>query len=576
MLNKAPTLEAHLARLTAVDWEIIHARVRRVVSARGLPSHSLGFLHVVLEQLLPGRNSDYADMITDGSNDRGIDAVEVLEGDGQADVLLFQAKYRETLATTDKTINDAEVLKISAFLHELFDKSEALLKTGNLQLTEAVRRIWALHEKGYVCRYRIILCSNDQGVSASARGLIESAIASLHGVTYETYGPGELIRDIGVRGRERESGCLRVVGKEIFERTDGDIRGLIASVDARSFVELIQTDDRRSVKRHLFDDNLRVFLGSTGGYNGEIIATATSDDSHLFWYLNNGITITCRDYSYNKGHVSPIIRMDDFQIVNGAQTSHSLIEAAQRSRDGLDNVVLTVRVYATGRSDIAERVAVATNSQARIQNRDLRANHPVLKKLEIAFADRGFFFERKRNMHADKEEGRRIDALKLGQIMMSYYLREPDRAKADSDSIFGDRFQAIFHELHDMDELCRLVDLYQVIENMRDEYLAKHGEGVEAGGERQYLIYGHWFVLFAARLLLGRSSRALPDKSGAEALVNEAIGLVARACSQGKSVAHYQMFRSPRTRDKIMAELSGRQLDLMDLLDVLPNDREAA
>jgi AIPR protein len=363
----------------------------RVTKARGLSSHSQAFLHVVLEQLLPGRDSDYADMITDGSNDRGIDAVEITESDGQADILLFQAKYRESLATTDKTINDAEVLKISAFLHELFDKRGTLLKTGNLQLTEAVERIWALHEKGCVCRYRIILCSNDQGLSASARALLEGAIASLHGVAYETYGPADLIRDIGVRGRQRESGSLQVIGKEIFERTDGDIRGLIASVDAGSFVELIRAEDGKSAKRHLFDDNLRVFLGTTGGYNGEIISTATSNDSHLFWYLNNGITITCRDYSYNKGHVSPVVRMDDFQIVNGAQTSHSLIEATRRTGNGLDNVVLTVRIYATGRNDIAERVAVATGSQARIQSRDLRANHPVLKKIEIAFADRGYF-----------------------------------------------------------------------------------------------------------------------------------------------------------------------------------------
>src|SRR5262249_1101664 len=129
----------------------------------------------------------------------------------------------------------------------------------------------------------------------------------------------------------------------------------------------------------------------------------------------------------------------------------------------LENVVLTVRVYATDRTDIAERVAVATNSQARIQLRDLRANHPVLKKLEVALLQRGYYFERKRNMHSERAEQQRLDAFKLGQIVMSYYLREPDRARADSDSIFGDRFSAIFHEHHDIEELCRLVELYRVI-----------------------------------------------------------------------------------------------------------------
>lgn len=558
-----------MARLSAVDWDIINARVRATAAARGLRTSSLGFLHLVLDQLFPGRAGDHAEIITDGSNDRGIDAIEILEKEGCADVIVLQAKYRDGVSTTDKTINDNEVLKISSFLHALFDKCEQLLETGNLPLTEAVKRIWGLHERGVVCRYRIILCSNDQGLSASAKTIMDTALQSLPGVDYETYGPNDLIQDIGIRGRASETGHLQVIGKEAFERTDGDIRGVIASVDAGSFVELIRTEDGRSIKRHLFDDNLRVFLGATGGFNASIIATATSEDSHLFWYLNNGITITCRNYSYNKGHANPKIKIEDFQIVNGAQTSHSLLEASRSGPAALENVVLTVRVYATDRSDIAERVAVATNSQARIQSRDLRANDTVLKKMEIAFADRGYFFERKRNMHGDKDARRRLDALKLGQIILSYHLREPDRARANSDAIFGDRFSAIFHEHHDMDELCRLVELYQQIEEMREAYIAEHGER-ETGGEQQYLIYGHWFILFATRLVLQKSGKPIPRKEGAEALVLEAIGLVARACNQGKAVAHYQMFRSPRTRDKIVVELRGKQMSLLDLLDDLP------
>lgn len=558
-----------MARLSAVDWDIINARVCSTIAARGLRTTSLGFLHLVLDQIFPGRVGDHAEIITDGSNDRGIDAIEIIEKDDCADVILLQSKYREGVTTTDKTINDSEVLKISSFLHALFDKSEQLLETGNLPLTEAVRRIWRLHERGVVCRYRIILCSNDQGLSASARNLLETALQSLPSVDYETYGPADLVQDIGVRGRKSETGHLQVIGKEAFERTDGDIRGVIASVDAQSFVDLIRTDDGRSIKRHLFDDNLRVFLGANGGFNASIIATATSSDSHLFWYLNNGITITCRNYSYNKGHANPKIRIEDFQIVNGAQTSHSLLEASRSNPATLENVVLTVRVYATDRSDIAERVAVATNSQARIQSRDLRANHPVLKKIEIALADRGYFFERKRNMHSDKDAKKRLDALKLGQIILSYHLREPDRARANSDAIFGDRFSAIFHEHHDMDQLCRLVELYQLIEEVREAYVAEHGER-ETGGEHQYLIYGHWFILFATQLILQKSGKTIPAKADAEALVLEALGLVARACNQGKAVAHYQMFRSPRTRDKIIAELRGKQMSLLDLLDELP------
>jgi hypothetical protein len=373
------------------------------------------------------------------------------------------------------------------------------------------------------------------------------------------------MRDIGANGRERENGHLQVIGREAFERSDGDIRGVIASVDARSFVEMIRTADGKSIKRHLFDENLRIFLGANGGYNSNIIQTAVSDDSHLFWYLNNGITITCKDYAYNKGHSNPVIKIEDFQIVNGAQTSHSLLEAYKRSPEAFENVVLMVRVYATARGDITERVAVATNSQARIQARDLRANHPVLKKLEIAFLGKGYYFERKRNMHADRDPRKRLDALKLGQILLSHELGEPDRAKADSDKIFGERFSAIFHENYIIEDLCRLVELYRLIEDMRDTYVSKQRDVIEPTGEQQYLIYGHWFVLYAAHLICSQKKVPLPEGDEARALVLDALALVANACASAKSTAQYQLFRSPKTKGRLIAEIEGRQMSLFDL-----------
>jgi len=551
--------------LSAVEWDIVDARVRASMERYAKNDQSLGFLCLVLERYFPTRSSDFPEMIVDGSNDLGVDAIEVLESDDRAEVFIFQSKYRTSLKSTDRTINDSEVLKVSSFLHAIFDKDQRLVNSGNLQLHEAVSRIWDLHERGIICRYQVVFCTNGKGLSASAGNIMDSALNSLHSVQYEVYGPVEIIRDIGVAGHQAEVGYLQVIGKEAFERSDGDIRGVIASVDAGSFVELIRSDDGKSIKRHLFDENLRIFLGANGGYNGNIIQTAMSDDSHLFWYLNNGITITCRDYAYNKGHSNPKIKINDFQIVNGAQTSHSLLEAYKRSPDAFEDVVVLVRVYATGRSDIAERVAVATNSQARIHSRDLRANHPILKKLEIGFLDHGYYFERKRNMHADRDPTKRIDALKLGQILLSYYVMEPDRAKADSDTIFGERFHQIFHEHHRIEELCRLIELYKIIEEMRDAHIDRQRESVEPTGESQYLVYGHWFVLYAAKLIITQRATSLPTGPEARALVMEANALVGRACAHVKSTAQYQLFRSSKTKMRIVSELEGRQMTLFDL-----------
>ncbi|ACS55862.1 hypothetical protein Rleg_1573 [Rhizobium leguminosarum bv. trifolii WSM1325] len=549
--------------ITAIEWDILEARVERTARRHNLRAPSLSFLYLVLEQFFPERDTDFPEMVVDGGNDLGVDAIEIIERDERAEIFIFQSKHRISHKSTDRTINDSEVLKVIRFVQALFDQEDWLSGNGNLQVREAVSRIWEMHRRGIICNYRLVFCTNGACLHTSAKGMLESALRNLPGVEYEEYAPRDILRDLGHSGRTQECGTLQAIGRDTLERIDGDVRGVIASVDALSYVRLIQTDDQRSVKRHLFNENLRVFLGANGGYNSNIIETAASPDSYLFWYLNNGITITCRNYSFNKAHVSPVIRIDDFQIVNGAQTSHSLMEAFRRSPEDLQKVVLLVRIYATNRDDIAERVAVATNSQARIQSRDLRANHPALKKLETAFRDKGYFFERKRNMHIDVEPERRIDALKMGQVLLAYKLREPDRAKADSDSIFGDRFASIFHEHYGIDELCRIFELYLIIEGMRDDYQLRLREAKNAGGESQFLVYGHWFVLYAASLILTRSNREVPVGDAARNLAVQALSLVARACRQTRT-AHYQLFRSSKTKERIVEELDGRQMSLFD------------
>ena len=550
--------------ISKMDYTIIDGRVKRAVQEHGLQTDSIGLLYVFMEQLFPGVLENSPEVITDGSDDRGIDALHIIESSEDAQIYLIQSKYRDNFASCNRTINDAEILKVSLFLNELFDQAETLNNCSNFKLCQAVKRIWDMHNKGKVCRYHVLVVSNGDGFSNSASNIIASITSSHSVVSFEFVGAAELIQCFHFEGQQRESGQLQVIGKEILERSDGDVRGAIASVDARSFIDLIKTSDGQSIKRHLFDDNLRIFLGVKGGFNSSIIRTATSNDSYLFWYLNNGITITCKNFSYNKGHATPLLNLDSFQIVNGAQTSHSLFEAFREGSENLSNVVLMVRVYATERADIAERVAVATNSQARIQSRDLQANTSVLKKLELAFREEGYFFERKRNMHVEQPPDKRIDALKMGQIILSYDLREPDRAKSESDSIFDNKFDDIFHEKQDAKRLLQLFELYRIIEELRETYSEEHSENVESGLDHQYLVYGHWFVLFTCGLLVAKKFNGqLPDNSKFKELIEDAIALVAKSCSQQKAVAHYQIFRSPRTKDKIFAELSGKQLDFL-------------
>lgn len=555
-----------MSKIEKLDWDIIDARVRKTKERLRFPTLSLGFLAIVLEQLFPTIERLLPEVITEGADDKGVDAIHIVESDETADVYLIQSKYRDKYASCGRTINDPEILKMQNFLTDVFNQIESAAVTRNFRLREKMRHIWRLHQDGKMCRYKVVFCSNGQGFSGAAAELVSDFRKVYDNVSFEFYGGVDVLRGFATQHRAPENGVLHVIGREIFERSDGDIKGVIASVDALSFIDLICTADGQSIKRHLFDENLRIFLGAKGGYNSAIISTATADDSYLFWYLNNGITITCKKVIYNKAHTNPVLRFEDFQIVNGAQTSHSLFEARKASPAALENVVLMIRVYATERDDVAARVAVATNSQARIQPRDLKANHSVLRKLELGFLQKGYFFERKRNMAADKPEDKRIDALKLGQILLSYELGEPDRARRESDTIFDERFDQLFHGQHDIDHLIRLFEIYRIIERRREDYGSRQRpmRGDPAG--LNYLVYGHWFVLYACRQLLLRSgAQTLPEGRDAEKLIDEATQIVAVADKNSGGLAHYQMFRNPRTREAIRAEIFGRQSSFFDL-----------
>lgn len=136
------------------------------------------------------------------------------------------------------------------------------------------------------------------------------------------------------RGNNGAVTILDCIDIQKFERIDCDIRGLIANVDATSFIKMITSEDNDAISRHLFDENIRGYLGLEGGFNQQIQSSALSDDNHLFWYLNNGITIIAKDFSHQPVRGSKI-KLTDFQIVNGAQTSYSLFNAFRKVRKRL-------------------------------------------------------------------------------------------------------------------------------------------------------------------------------------------------------------------------------------------------
>ena len=93
--------------------------------------------------------------------------------------------------------------------------------------------------------------------------------------------------------------------------------------------------------------------------------------------MNNGITIIARVLRRTayKFHI------EDFQIVNGCQTSNVLFEY----RGHLDDVMVPLRLIASDDEDVIQSIVTATNQQTQLTKEQLFAATEFPKTLEQFF-----------------------------------------------------------------------------------------------------------------------------------------------------------------------------------------------
>lgn len=385
------------------------------------------------------------DAITDGPKDRGVDAVYVDDSSGNV-VHLFQFKCADKFENSKKNFPSSEIDKLSAYVADMLDQEKNLKQTCNPILWSKTQEIWEAIKKPGV-EFRIHFCGNMLEMTSEEKQRAAGSFNKYKQFTIHHYSLESIARLFIDRVRARIDWTLTAVDKDYFDRTDGNVRGLICTIEANEIVKMV-TDPAEPTKvlDEIFDDNVRIYLSSTNKINRKIIASALSDEKSLFWYLNNGITITCDSFSYLKGSRAPQIQIKNLQIVNGGQTTHALFEAGQQKPEGLEDVLVLVRIIETKSEDFSLAIAESTNSQTPIKGRDLRSNDEVQKKIENGFRAVGYFYERKQNQWQSEPKSQRIDSLECAQAYAAFHLGVPEVAKKDRGRIYSELYDTLFTE----------------------------------------------------------------------------------------------------------------------------------
>ena len=157
----------------------------------------------------------------------------------------------------------------------------------------------------------------------------------------------------------------------------------------RAFLTLIPGHMLRSIYSdfgsRLLERNVRSFLQARGKVNRGIRDTISSKPDRFLAY-NNGITLTAESVvlcEIEGGRA--ITKLDGLQIVNGGQTTASLL-ATNRGRADLSQVYVAAKLIEIEAGDVHDElvrnVSRYANSQNRISEADFSANDPFHVKIE--------------------------------------------------------------------------------------------------------------------------------------------------------------------------------------------------
>ena len=543
---------------TLLDWNALMNKLDVYVGQyEDCPTQQAAFSHVVMEYALGLDPEQIEDSITDGADDRGIDAVYVDDRDGHNTIHLFQFKFSATFAKAKRNFPSHEIDKLLSFCADVLDENAHLKKSCNPLLWAKVHEIWQALKKPNP-KFEVHFAGNMLPLVETQKKRAEQALAKYRTFSVNQHTLESVVGLFIERKEEKIDASLQVVDKNYFDRSDGNIRGLIATVAAEEIVRLIASpDETTQVRLGVFNDNVRIYLSRKNQINRKIIASAMSDKNAQFWYLNNGITMTCDSFSYQAGSRAPIVNMKNVQIVNGGQTSNALFEAYKEEPEKVKNALILTRIYETKTKAISTDIAESTNSQTPINTRDLRSNDEVQKKLEESFRDLGLFYERKAKQFADQPKSKRIDSLVAGQAFLAYNLGMPEVAKKDRSRVFSDLYDEVFNE--DVTP-ARLLVPHKVlgeIERTKRDIQKKIRKQERVDPRMLFLIDGAYHVLFAVCQLCEKRSLNPNHEEAAISCISPAIDLVANLVQAemkaDEAFTFNRFFKDTKTKVKIQA-----------------------
>ena len=394
------------------------------------------------------------DIVSGGGSDTGIDAIAIIvngcmvtepeeitdlvETNGYLDVTLIFVQ-----SETSSSFHSTKIGQFGFGVSDFLSEEPKLTKNEDIQLkTEIFTEIYEHSSKftrGNPACYLYYVTTGKWTSDVNLevrRSSVESDISAtslFSKVSFVCGGASEIQKSY--RESKNALTCeIAFPDKITLPELEGVQQAYIGVLPVSEYSKLIRNENEEII-HSLFYDNVRHWQ-DWNPVNKEMAETLKSKKKQMYFPIfNNGVTVVAKDIrpTGNK------LLLEDFQIVNGCQTSYVIHEHLKE----LDSTVkVPVRLIATANQDIKNSIIKATNRQTQVADDQLVALTDFPKKLEEYFptfdGKQKLFYERRSRQYSNHDGVEKVRVISMTPLVRSFvsiYLDWPHRTTRNYKSL---------------------------------------------------------------------------------------------------------------------------------------------
>lgn len=392
------------------------------------------------------------DCITDGANDKQIDAVYINNQDSI--IYIIQGKFMSGEYIDAEPVR--EVLSSWILVQDLNQLQDA----ANSKLKVKINEISAALDDDYEICFELITTAKltDQAqmdADAFSKKLSDSEEMNANFVVVDN----EMLKFKYDEALNKTNNYINFTfqlesGKYLEVELNGT-RAVLAAIPLKDCINIPGIKDGR-----LFRKNVRQSLGNSNKVNKGIAKTIKKEPGDFFFY-HNGITAICSKIDIQNGQLT----VKDLNIVNGCQSLSTIFSCGEAAKKSYGYILF--KFYEMANSEKADKITNSTNSQSAVKARDLRSNDKIVlsikKNYEQTYPNGYMVTKRGENVDTTRyDAGHIIQLTDLGKELIAWHSQRPILSYSET-KIFDIYFNQLFKKDYPAEDVQALHELHSAI-----------------------------------------------------------------------------------------------------------------